>query len=54
VPRIGLDLLAQVLDVGIDRALVALVLVALDVVDQLEARVGAAAIAGQGCQQLMF
>src|SRR3990172_7473073 len=36
--RVGLDLPAQVLDVGVDRPLVALVLVTLHAVDELGAR----------------
>jgi hypothetical protein len=50
MPGVGLDLPAQVLDVGIDGALEALVVVALDVVDQLEAGVDPARVAGQGDQ----
>src|SRR5206468_5196632 len=48
---VGLDLAAQVLDVGVDRALVALVVVALHAVDQLEARVHAPGRLGEGDEQ---
>ena len=54
VGGVRLDLLAQVLHVCVDRALVAFVLVALHVVDQLEARVDAAGIAGERDEQLVL
>src|SRR4051794_39103048 len=49
--RVGLDLAAEVLDVRVHRALVALVVVALDSVDQLEARVHAPGRLGQRDEQ---
>src|SRR3954454_16189127 len=50
--RVRLELAAQVLHVRIDRALVAVVVVALDAVDELEAREDATGRAGEREQQL--
>src|SRR3954470_8472268 len=50
--RVRLDLAPQVLHVRVDRALVAVVVVALHPVDQLEAREDAAGRAGEREEQL--
>src|SRR5512142_1741100 len=52
--RVSLDLGAQVLDVQVDRALVAFVADALDNVEQVEPREHAARRAHQGRQQVEF